>query len=415
MEVLYPHCAGLDVHKRTVVACIAHTDGRGHATLTTQTFGTATPDLLTLQAWLVAEHVTHVAMEATGSYWKPVYNLLDGVFTTWVVNPAHIKNVPGRKTDINDAAWIADLLRHGLLRPSFIPDRPQRELRELTRQRTQWLAERSRDVNRIQKVLEGANIKLSSVVTDVLGVSGRRMLDALVAGTTDPGALAALADPRLRATPAVLAAALTGDLGAHQRFLLGQLLAHVDELTAHLTALDAEITRRVDPQAATIARLDTIPGIDRRTAEAIVAAIGTDVTRFPSADHLAAWAGLAPGQHESAGKRRHAATRKGNPALRDALVLAAWAASHTKTTFLGALYRRWVKRMPAKKAIVALAHRILVIVYHVLATGDPYQELGVAYHDARDRSQIVQRTIQRLTRLGYRVTVEPAAPAADTA
>jgi transposase len=209
MEVLYPHCAGLDVHKRTVVACIAHTDGRGHATWTTQTWGTTTPDLLALQAWLVTEHVTHVAMEATGSYWKPVYNLLDGVFTTWVVNPAHIKNVPGRKTDINDAEWIADLLRHGLLTPSFIPDRPQRELRELTRQRTQWLAERSREVNRVHKVLEGANIKLSSVVTDVLGVSGRRMLDALVAGTTDPATLAALADPRLRSTPAVLQAALT--------------------------------------------------------------------------------------------------------------------------------------------------------------------------------------------------------------
>lgn len=209
MEVLYPHCAGLDVHKRTVVACIAHTDGRGHATWTTQTWGTTTPDLLALQAWLVTEHVTHVAMEATGSYWKPVYNLLDGVFTTWVVNPAHIKNVPGRKTDIKDAEWIADLLRHGLLTPSFIPDRPQRELRELTRQRTQWLAERSREVNRVHKVLEGANIKLSSVVTDVLGVSGRRMLDALVAGTTDPATLAALADPRLRSTPAVLQAALT--------------------------------------------------------------------------------------------------------------------------------------------------------------------------------------------------------------
>lgn len=415
MEVLYPHCAGLDVHKRTVVACVAHTDGRGHATLTTQTWGTTTPDLLALQAWLVTAHVTHVAMEATGSYWKPVYNLLDGVFTTWVVNPAHIKNVPGRKTDIKDAEWIADLLRHGLLTPSFIPDRPQRELRELTRQRTQWLAERSREVNRVQKVLEGANIKLSSVVTDVLGVSGRRMLAALVAGTTDPATLAALADPRLRATPAVLQAALTGAMGVHQRFLLGQLLTHVDELTAHVAALDGEITRRVDPQAATIALLDTIPGIDRRTAEAIVAEVGPDVVRFPSADHLAAWAGLAPGQHESAGKRRHAATRKGNPALRDALVLAAWAASHTKTTFLGALYRRWVKRMPAKKAIVALAHRILVIVYHVLTTREPYQELGATYHDARDRTQIVHRAVQRLTRLGYRVTVEPVPSVADTA
>jgi len=331
------------------------------------------------------------------------------------VNPAHIKQVPGRKTDIQDAEWIADLLRHGLLTPSFIPDRPQRELRDLTRQRTQWLAERSREVNRVQKVLEGAHIKLSSVVTDVLGVSGRRMLEALVAGTTDPATLAALADPRLRATPAVLQAALTGAMGAHQRFLLGQLLQHIDELTAHVAALDGEITRRVAPQEATMALLDTIPGIDRRTAEAIVAEVGMDVTRFPSADHLAAWAGLAPGQHESAGKRRQAATRKGNPALRDALVLAAWAASHTKTTFLGALYRRWVKRMPAKKAIVALAHRLRVIVYHVLTPREPDHELGATYHDARDRTQIVHRAVQRLTRLGYRVTVEPVAPAADSA
>jgi transposase len=368
-----------------------------------------------LHAWLVAERVTHVALEATGSYWKPVDNLLESGFTTWVVNPAHIKQVPGRKTDVKDAEWIADLLRHGLLRPSFIPDRPQRELRELTRQRTQWLAERSRDVNRIQKVLEGAHIKLSSVVTDVLGVSGRRILTALVAGTTDPEALAALADPRVRATPAALQAALTGDLRSHQRFLLGRLLQHGDELTAHVAALDAEMARRLDPQAAPIALLDTIPGIDRRTVEAIGAEIGTDLSRFPSADHLAAWAGLAPGQHERAGKRRHAATRKGNPALRAALILAAWAASHTKIPFLGALYRRWVKRMPAKKAIVALAHRLLVIVYHVLTTHAPYQELGATYRDARDRAQIVSRAVQRLHRLGYRVTLEPLPAAADTA
>lgn len=410
MEVLYPRCAGLDVHKRTVVASVCHTDRRGHATFTQQTFGTTTPELLALQAWLTEHGVTHVAMEATGSYWKPVYNLLESSFTTWVVNPAHMKNVPGRKTDVKDATWIADLLRHGLLTPSFIPDKPQRELRELTRQRTQWIAERSRDVNRIQKVLEGANLKLGSVVTDVMGVSGRRMLDALVAGTTDPATLATLADPRLRATPDMLRAALTGTLGPHQRFLLGQLLAHVDELATHIAALDAEIGTRLDREQARIALLDTIPGIDRRTAEVILAEIGVDLTRFPDADHLAAWAGLAPGQNESGGKRRRAPTRKGNPALRAALILAAWAASHTKTTFLGALYRRWVRRMPANKAITALAHRLLIIVYHVLVVGRPYQELGPTYHDERDRTHIVHQAVRRLARLGYRVTVELAGP-----
>lgn len=410
MEVLYPHCAGLDVHKRSVVACVGHTDGRGHATFTLRTFGSTTPELLELQAWLQHERVTHVAMEATGSYWKPVYNLLEAAFTTWVVNPAHMKNVPGRKTDINDATWIADLLRHGLLTPSFIPDKPQRELRELTRQRTQWLAERARDINRVQKVLEGANIKLASVATDVMGVSGRAMLDRLVAGETDPEVLADLAVGRLRAKHDALVPALQGRMGAHQRFLLGQLLGHIDELTARITTLDEEIVRRVDPQEATIRLLCTIPGLSRRLAEVIVAELGTDLSRFPDAEHVAAWAGLAPGQNESAGKRKRAGTRRGNRALRQALVLAAWAASHTKQTFVGTLYRRWVRRMPATKAIVALAHRLLIIVVHVMTTGEPYHDLGPTYHDARDRAQIVRRSVRRLERLGLRVTVEPIAP-----
>jgi transposase len=406
MEVLYPHCAGLDVHKRSVVACVCHTDRRGHATFTTQTFETTTPALLTLQTWLTEHHVTHVAMEATGSYWKPVYNLLEGRFTTLVVNPAHMKNVAGRKTDVKDATWIADLLRHGLLAPSFIPDKPQRELRELTRQRTQWIAERSRDVNRIQKVLEGANIKLASVVTDVLGVSGRAMLDRLVAGETDPEILANLAVGRLRAKLDALLPALQGLMGDHQRFLLHQLLTHVDQLTDLIDGLDAEIARRVDEMEATIQRVCTIPGISRRTAEVIVAELGTDLTRFPDADHAAAWAGLAPGQNESAGKRKKTGTRRGNRALRQALTLAAWAASHTRTTFLGALYRRWIRRMPSPKAITALAHRLLIIVYQVMTTGEPYHELGSTYHDDRDRTHIVQQAVRRLQRLGYHVILE---------
>ena len=411
MDVLYPHCAGLDVHKKTVVACVCHTDHRGHATSTVRTFDATTPALLSLQAWLIQAGVTHVAMEATGSYWKPVYNLLESSFATWVVNPAHMRNVPGRKTDVKDAAWIAELLRHGLLTPSFIPDKPQRELRELTRQRTRWLAERAREVNRVQKVLEGANIKLASVATDVLGVSGRAMLEGLIAGDASPEALADLARGRLKQKHTALIPALTGQMGDHQRFLLRRLLDHIDYLDRTIVATDTEIARRLDPQQARIALLDTIPGIDRRTAEAILAELGSDLARFADADHLTAWAGLAPGQNESGGKRRRSRTRQGNPALRAALVQAAWAASHTKTTFLGALYRRWVKRMPAKKAVVALAHRLLVIIYQVMTTGQPYQELGPAYHDERDRTQIVTRSIRRLERLGYQVTVVPTDPA----
>ena len=277
---------------------MCHTDHRGHATSTVRTFDATTPALLSLQAWLIQAGVTHVAMEATGSYWKPVYNLLESSFATWVVNPAHMRNVPGRKTDVKDAAWIAELLRHGLLTPSFIPDKPQRELRELTRQRTRWLAERAREVNRVQKVLEGANIKLASVATDVLGVSGRAMLEGLIAGDASPEALADLARGRLKQKHTALIPALTGQMGDHQRFLLRRLLDHIDYLDRTIVATDTEIARRLDPQQARIALLDTIPGIDRRTAEAILAELGSDLARFPDADHLTAWAGLAPGQNE---------------------------------------------------------------------------------------------------------------------
>jgi len=405
MEVLYPHCAGLDVHKKTVVACVTHTDGRGRGRNVLRTFSTETPTLLELVDWLTQEGITHIAMEATGSYWKPVYNLLEATFTTWVINPAHYKNLPGRKTDIKDAQWIADLLRHGLLRPSFIPDKPQRELRELTRQRTRWVEERSREVNRIQKVLEGANIKLASVVSDVLGVSGRAMLEALIAGEQDPAAMAALARGTLKKKHTALVMALTGAMGEHQRYLLRELLNHVDELNRHLERLDAEITRRLKDDEALLKLLTSIPGVDRRIAEAVIAELGRNLDRFPSAEHLAAWAGLAPGQNESAGKRRNSRTRKGNKALRVALVLAAWAASHTKGTFLSALFHRWVRRMPKKKALVALVHRLLVLIYHVVTTGTPYHELGATYHDTRDRDRMVHRMVQRLHALGYQVAI----------
>ena len=405
MEVLYPHCAGLDVHKKTVVACVTHTDGRGRGQNVLRTFATDTPALLALVDWLTQEGVTHAAMEATGSYWKPVYNLLEDAFTTWVINPAHYKNVPGHKTDVKDAQWIADLLRHGLVRPSFIPDRPQRELRELTRQRTRWVEERSREINRIQKVLEGANIKLDSVVSDVLGVSGRAMLEALITGEQDPAAMAALARGTLKKKHAALVPALTGAMGDHQRFLLRQLLDHVDELNRHLARIDTEIARRLEADEARLALLISIPGVDRRTAEAVLAEFGPNLDRFPTAKHFAAWSGLAPGQNESAGKRRNSRTRKGNKALRVALVLAAWVASHTKGTFLSALFHRWVRRMPKKKALVALAHRLLIIMYHVLTTGKPYRELGATYNDTRDREQMAHRMVQRLQALGYQVTI----------
>ncbi len=410
MEVVYPICAGLDVHKKTVVACVTHTTNAGKAQNILRTFATDTPVLLGLTSWLTTEGVTHVAMEATGSYWKPVYNLLEPSFTTWVVNPAHMKNVLGRKTDVKDTQWIADLLRHGLLQPSFIPDKAQRELRELTRQRTRWVEERAREVNRVQKVLEGANIKLSAVVSDVLGVSGRAMLQALIAGDQAPEAMAGLAQGRLKQKQAALVPALTGAVGPHQQFLLAQLLEHIDELDRHLKAVDAEIGRRVTEHEGLIALLDTIPGIDRRTAEAILAEIGTTVDRFASAAHLAAWGGLAPGQNESAGKRRNSRTRKGNKALRSALVLAAWAASHTKATFLSTLFHRWIRRMPKKKALVALAHRLLIIIYHVLSTGKAYQELGAGYHDTSDQQKVVHRLVQRLQAPGYRVTLDAVVP-----
>ncbi|HEV2459430.1 MAG TPA: IS110 family transposase, partial [Ktedonobacterales bacterium] len=302
--ILYERCCGLDVHKRTVVACLLVSGPVGAPSKQIRTFGTMTRDLLALADWLAAAGCTHVAMESTGVFWKPIYNLLEDRFALVVVNAAHIKAVPGRKTDVRDAEWIADLLRHGLLRPSFIPQRPQRELRELTRYRTTLIHERASEVNRLQKVLEGANIKLSSVATDMLGKSGRDMLEALVGGTTDATVLAQLARGRLREKLPQLEQALAGQFSAHHRFLIAQQLAHIDFLDASLERVGAEIAERMRPFDAPLARLSTIPGVGRRTAEVLVAEIGTDLTRFPSAGHLASWAGLCPGNDESAGKRR---------------------------------------------------------------------------------------------------------------
>ena len=413
MEILYARCCGLDIHKRTVVACLFVPGAEGTPTKEIRTFGTMTNDLLALSEWLAAAECSHVAMESTGVFWKPIYNLLESSFGVLVVNAQHVKAVPGRKTDVRDAEWIGDLLRHGLLRASFIPDRPQRELRELTRYRTTLIHDRANEVNRLQKVLEGANIKLSSVATDILGKSGRDILEALVAGTTESAALAQLARGRLREKIPQLEQALAGQFSAHHRFLIAQQLAHIDFLDASLERLSAEIAERVRPFDAARERLQTIPGVGRRTAEVLVAEIGTDLTRFPSAGHLASWAGLCPGNDESAGKRRSGRTRQGSPWLRTALVEAAQAAARTKDTYLATQYRRLAARRGAKRAVVAVAHTILVLVYVLLTREqESYHDLGSHYFDERDRNVVQRRLVRRLEALGYTVSLEPTIPAA---
>ena len=412
MEIVYARCCGLDVHKRTVVACLLVPGPAGAPSKEIRTFGTMTRDLLALSDWLTAAGCTHVAMESTAVFWKPIYNLLEGNFALVVVNAAHIKAVPGRKTDVRDAEWIADLLRHGLLRASFIPGRSQRELRELTRYRTTLIHERANEVNRLQKVLEGANIKLASVATDILGKSGRDMLEALVGGASDSALLAQLARGRLREKLPQLEQALAGQFGAHHRFLIAQQLAHIDFLDASLERVSTEIAERVRPFEAEVARLQSIPGVGRRTAEVLVAEIGVDLIRFPTARHLASWAGLCPGNDESAGKRRSGRTRKGSPWLRTALVEAAQAAARTKETYLAAQYRRLATRRGAKRAAVAVAHSLLVMVYALLTQPTGYHELGGHYFDERDRQAVERRLVHRLEALGYTVSLAPTSPAA---
>lgn len=412
MEVMYPRCCGLDVHKKTVVACLLTPGAKGKPQKEKRTFSTMTDDLLRMIDWLQAAGCTHIAMESTGVYWKPVYNLCEGFFTLLVVNAQHIKAVPGRKTDMGDAEWIAELLQHGLLHPSFIPPASQRELRELTRYRTALIRERAAEVNRIQKVLEGANIKLGAVVSDVLGVSGRAMLEAIVGGSTNPAALAELAVGRLRDKRPQLERALSGRVKPHQRFLLAEQLCHLEALEELIERVSAEIAERVHPFEEDIARLDTIPGVGRRVAEALVAEIGTDMSRFPSAKHLASWAGMCPGNYESAGKRQKGKTRRGSPWLRAILAEAAWGASHSKKTYLAAQYHRLGARRGRNRAIVAVGHSILVAAYYILSRRQPYIELGDNYFDERERAALQVRLTRRLEKLGLKVTVEPLAVAA---
>jgi transposase len=348
-------------------------------------------------------------MESTGVYWRPIYNLLEGLFTLLVVNAQHIKAVPGRKTDVKDAEWIADLLRHGLLRGSFIPSRPQRHLRDLTRHRTLLVQERARTINRLQTVLEDANIKLASVVTDIRGVSARAMLEAMIAGEQDVSVLAALARGRLRAKRQELAEALQGHFLPHHSFLLTEHLGHMDYLDEAIERVSATIAAHLAEEQAAIALLDTIPGVSQRTAEILIAEIGTDMSRFPSAKHLASWAGMCPGQYESAGKRRSGKTRKGSRWLRQVLVEAAQVAAKTKETYVAAQYRRLAARRGKKRALIALGHSLLVMVYHILIRKQPYQDLGAAHFDTLERHRVERRLVQRLERLGYQVVLQPSA------
>jgi transposase len=409
MERVYERCAALDVHKQQVTVCVHVPDQAGVRSELRAEFATMTGDLLGLRDWLKGLGVTHVAMEATGVYWKPVYYLLEDDFELLLVNAQHVKNVPGRKTDVQDAQWLCQLLEHGLLKSSFVPPQPIRELRDLTRYRKSLVWERGREANRLQKVLEDASIKLASVASRPLGVSGKAMLKALCDGESDPEALADLAKGKLRAKLPALRAALEGRFRGHHALLVSHLLAHIEYLDETISSLSGEIEERVRPFERQVELLCTIPGVGERTAEVIIAELGPDVERFPSHRHAASWAAVCPGHDESAGKRRSGKTRKGDSWLRVALIEAAnSAAGRTKDTYLRAQYLRIRRRRGHKKAIVAVAHSILVSAYHVLQDGLSYQELGGDYFLTReDRQRVTQRLVRQLERLGQTVTLEP--------
>lgn len=443
MKVIYKRVAGLDVHKKTVVATRMRVTGDDHIEWETKTFGTTTPELLELLDWLYGWELTHVAMESTGDYWQPVFNILEDSFEVWLVNAQHVKHVSGRKTDVKDSEWLAELMLHGLLKPSFIPPKPQRALRELTRYRSRLIEERTRVVNRVQKLLEGANIKLASVASDIMGVSARAMLAEIVAGQTDAELMAELARGRMRNKIPELEKALTGIVQPHHRFVLAQQLEHIDFLDEKIEALSVKIGEQLESMCwpdepsepdggqsteeetpvadesvlpltwdAAVALLDTMPGVDRRTAEVMLAEMGLDMSQFPTANHLASWAGLAPGNYQSGGKRYSGRTTKGNKPLASIMVQAAWPAVRTKGTFLKARYHRIAARRGKKRAIVAVAHSMLVSAWHMLTYQQPYQELGDDYFDHRKKETKVSYLVRRLEKLtggSVSIEIQPAA------
>jgi transposase len=406
MRVLHERCCGLDIHKKFVVACLLTTSVEGTVHKEIRTYSAMTNDLLSLADWLRAEDCGPVVMESTGSYWRPVFNLLEEQCEVLVVNAYHVKAVPGRKTDVKDAEWLADLVRHGLLRASFIPAPAQRHLRDLTRYRIHLVDERARLINRLQAVLEDANIKLASVVTDVRGLSAREILQRLLEGETDAQALAELARGRLRAKRDALAQAVVGRLQEHHIFLLREQLAHLEYLDVAIARLDAELVARLAAEQEAVALVQTIPGVARRTAEVLIAEIGTDLSRFPSAEHLASWAGMCPGNAESGGRRLSGRTRHGNPWLRRTLAEVANVASRTKNTYLAAQFRRIAARRGKGRAIVAVGHSVLVALYYMLTRHEPYRELGAQYFDEHARDHVQRRLVLRLQRLGFAVTLQ---------
>jgi transposase len=411
MDVIYESVCGLDVHSGSVQACLRRLKA-GRVESEVRSFGTMTRDLLSLGDWLAAEGVTHVAMESTGVYWKPIYNVLEGRFTVLLVNAKHVKHVPGRKTDVKDCQWLAQLLQCGLLRGSFVPDRPQREMRDLTRHRAQLVAQRGAVSQRIQKTLEDANIKLALVASDILGVSGRDMLRALIGGQQTPDKMAELARRRMRQRIPDLRLALQGHVTDHHRFVLAELLDQVEDLERRIERFSHRIEEISGPFAKAIQTVAELPGFDTRSAQNLVAEIGTDMDRFPTDDHLAAWAGICPGSHETGGKRKSGKTTKGSRWLRATLVQSAWAATRTKKSYFRAQYRRLAGRRGKKRALVAVGHSLLVVIYHVLKTGCAFRDLGVDYFDRLDQDRIVKTHVRRLESLGFTVTLAACKPAA---